>query len=104
MDESYEKVPGLCRKIIENDFRPCGLEDEIKDSIFKLTFRWEKLKEQANLEGREIGGLQIIFTGILKSAMQAEGLARRYDKDVCYYLRMSVQNKWLDNYREAFWK
>jgi len=104
MNENYANVLELCRRIIESNFRPCGLEEDIKNRIYELTLQWKRDKEKAEREGREIGGLSMIFKGLLKSWRQAEGLAKRWQKDVCYYLRMSLRNKWLEHYCKSMWK
>lgn len=104
MNENYAKVLELCRKIIENDIKSCGLEEDFKNRIYELTLQWERLEEKAEREGREIGGLSVIFKRLLKSWRQAGGLAKTYKKDVCHYLRMSLRNKWLEHYCESMWK
>jgi len=104
MNGNYDQVLEWCRNILENNFRPCGLDDEIKTELYDLTIEWEKWKEKADKEKREIGGLMVIFYGLMKLWRQAEGLAEKYNKNVCHYLRMSLENKWLTNYCYSFWE
>jgi len=104
MSENYEKVLEWCRNILENDFKPCGLENELKKELYDLTLDWERRKEEAEREKRQIGGLMVIFHGLMKSWRQAEGLAKKYNKNVCCYLKMSLENKWLTNYCCSMWE
>lgn len=104
MKGNYERVIDWCKVILEEDIRSCGLEEEFKNRLYELTLDWERRKEKAETEGREIGGLKVMFMGLLKSTEQAIGLARRYNKDVCHYLRMSLRNKWLEHCCNSMWK
>jgi len=104
MNGNYEKVIDWCKKILEDVIRNCDLEEDFKDRLYELTLDWQRLKEKAEREGREIGGLKVIFMGLLKSTEQATGLAKRYNKDVCHYLRISLRNKWLEHYCYSMWK
>lgn len=104
MNGNYEKVLDWCKKILEDSIRSCGLEEDFRNRLYELTLDWERLKEKAEREGREIGGLMVIFMGLLKSTEQAIGLAKKFNKDVCHYLRMSLRNKWLEHWCYSMWK
>lgn len=95
MNGDYEKLIDWCKMILGDVIRSCGLEEDFKNRLYELTWDWKRRKEKAETEGREIGGLKVIFMGLLKSTEQAIGLAKRYNRDVCHYLRMSLRNKWL---------
>jgi len=69
----------------------------------ELTLEWERREEKARKEGIEIGGLVVILKGLLKTTNQAKGLAKKYNKNVCYYLRMSLRNNWLKNCCCSMW-
>lgn len=103
MNENYEKVIDWCNRILEEIKQKCNMEEDFKKRLYKLTLQWERRKEKARKEGREIGGLMLVFYGLLKSMNQARGLAERYDKNVCHYLRMSLRNNWLENYCYSMW-
>jgi len=103
MNENYEKVLEWSSVIIREDYKPCGLENEIKEQLYDLTLEWERRKEKAEREKREIGGLMVIFYGLMKSWRQAEGLSKKYNKDTCHYLRMSFEHNWLRNYCYSMW-
>ena len=103
MNENYEKVIDWCSKILEEIRQKCNMEEDFKKRLCELTLQWERRKEKARKEGKEIGGLMLVFYGLLKSMNQARGLAERYNKDMCHYLRMSLRNNWLENYCYSMW-
>jgi hypothetical protein len=102
-NENYEKIVELCKKILEDIRQECNLEEDFKKRLYELTLEWERRKEKVFRENKEIGDLRVIFIGLLKTINQAEGLAKYYNKDVCYYLEMSLRNKWLENYCFSMW-
>lgn len=104
MNQNYEKVIQSCSEILKEIKQECNLEEGFKNALFELTLEWETRKERATRDGREIGGIMVVFMGLLKVLNQTRGLAKRYDKDVCYYLRMSLRNNWLENYCYAMWR
>jgi len=83
---SYEKVLELCGVVIDRDYAPCGLGDNVKSRLLELTSEWEKRKKKADKEGRAIGGLDIFFKEVYRAVRQAESNAKRYGKSKCYYL------------------
>jgi len=103
MNENYEKVIDWCGKILEKIKQECNLEEDFKKKLYELTLEWERRKEKALREGKEIGGVMVIFYGFLKTINQAEGLAKKHNKDLCYYLMMSLKNNWLENYCYSMW-
>jgi len=101
--ENYKKVIEQCSKILGEIRQECNLEEDFKKKLFELTLEWERRKEKAIKENKEIGGLPVIFMGLLKTIDQAEGLAKKYNKDVCHYLEMSLRNDWLENWCYSAW-
>ena len=91
MNENYRKILELCRVIIEQDYAPCGLEDDIKKRLLDLTLDWERRKEKASREGKEIGGLNVIFMDVYRAVNQATQNQKRFGKPKCYYLRRGLQ-------------
>ena len=103
MNENYEKVIDWYSKVLEEIKQQCNLEEDFKKRLYELTSEWERRKEKARKKGREIGGLMVIFKGLLKTTNQAKGLAKKYNKNVCHYFRMSLRNNWLQNYCYSMW-
>ena len=84
--ETYNKVIQECEQVIELDFKPCGLEDDIKKRLCDLIVIWKYKKMASNEKGVVIGGTRVIFSGLLRVVELARHLSKRYDKDMCYYL------------------
>ncbi len=40
MNENCGKILELCKIMIERDYAPCGLEDDIKKRLLDLTLYW----------------------------------------------------------------
>jgi len=85
--ENFKRVLRECKYIIEHDFKPYGLEDKIKKCLCDLTIIWERKNILSKEKGVEIGGLRVIFAGLLRSVELAKYLSKRYNKDVYYYLK-----------------
>lgn len=91
MNENYGKILEECKIVIEQEYAPCGLEDEIKKRLLELAKEWEKRKKRADEEGRTIGGLRIIVRDVFRAVGQAESNMKRFEKPKCYYLRRGLQ-------------
>ena len=91
MNENYGEILGLCKVMIERDYAPCGLEDDIKKRVLDLTLDWETRKGKASKEGKEIGGLRVIFIDVYRAVNQARANEKRFGKPRCYYLRRGLQ-------------
>ncbi len=91
MNENYGKILELCKVMIERDYTPCGLEDDIKKRLLELTLDWERRKEKAIRESKEIGGLNVIFMDVYRAVNQATVNEKRFGKPECYYLRRGLQ-------------
>jgi len=90
MNENYGKILESCKVIIELDYAPCGLEQDIKKRLLDLTLEWERRKEKASKEGKTIGGLNLIFTDVYRAVNQAKENEKRFEPR-CYYLRRGLQ-------------
>jgi len=104
MNGNYKRVIDWSKMILEDDIRSCGLEEAFKNTLYELTLEWERRKEKAETRGSIIGGLKVVFIGLLWSTELARGLGKKYNKDVCHYLRMSLRNKWLEHYCYSMWE
>lgn len=91
MNENYKKVLELCKVLIEKNYAPCGLEDEVKKRLLELTLEWEKRKEKADREGKTIGGLGVLRMDVSRAVGKAGSDAKKSGKSKCYYLRQGVQ-------------
>lgn len=92
MNENFHYILKMCSHLIEKEFTPCGLEDDVKERLHELTLRWERNKEKASQEGRQVGGLQTLFTDLLRAVGKARADERRFQKRTkCQYLK-----KWLE--------
>jgi len=109
MNENYKKLLESCKVIIERDYAPCGLEEDIKKRLLDLTLEWERRKENANKENKMIGGLRVVFLDLLRAVNQAKSNTKRFQKPKCYYLKRGLQIKcgepgWLGNYSCSMWE
>lgn len=88
---SYGTVLELCKVVIERDYAPYGLEEDVKKQLQELTLEWERRKKRADEEGKEIGGVGIIFKDIYRAVRQAESNAKIHGKSKCYYLERGLR-------------
>ena len=111
-NENFQFILNMCRYLIENEYKPCGLEQSIKKRLYELILIWEKNKKRATMEGREIGGLQALFTDVLRAVEKARADERRFKKRTkCQYLKKGVETpigevgalgNWFLGMREGF--
>jgi len=71
MQENYEKVLNLCKVMIERDYAPCGLEEDVKKRLLELT---------QELERRGRRGFNIISVDVFRAVNQAESYEKRFKK------------------------
>ena len=91
-DENLRYIMNLCNKVIEIDYVPYGLKGKIEERIRELVSIWEKRREQAITKNMEIGGLQLIFSDILRAVSKAESDERRFGKKTKgQYLREGLE-------------
>lgn len=93
MKENYMKVLELCKVLIEQDYAPCGLEDDLRKRLLELTLEWEKRKAKADGEGRGIGGVNVIFTDVFRAVWKAKSDEERFGKPKCYYLERGLKKQ-----------
>jgi len=91
MNKDLEELLEECRVIINRDFAPCGLKEDVEKRIHELYEEWKEAKAKADREGKTIGGLKVIFSDLLRAVRFAKEQARKSGKTECYYLR-----KWLE--------
>lgn len=108
MNENYKKILELCKVVIDRDYAPCGLKEEVERRLLELTLEWERRKEKADKEGKEIGGLSVILYDLLRATERAESDERRFGKHKCRYLRRGLQLQLgeqgaLGNYSLSMW-
>lgn len=96
MNENYKKVLEECAYMIEHDYAPCGLEEDIKKRLLDLTLELEKLGK-IDKEGK---GVRIISKGVHWAVGSAKKKAEETGKPQCYYL--NDFSKKLRNYCLAF--
>jgi len=83
MQENYEKVLNLCKVMIEQDYAPCGLEEDVKKRLLELT---------QELERRGRRGFNIISVDVFRAVNQAESYEKRFKKRTkCEYLKRGLQ-------------
>ena len=89
MNEIYNDLSKYAKNLIDEYFEPCGLKNsvliEIEDIINKS-------------DGRINPNSNIIGIGLEWAASLAESLARRMNKDICYYIEMAIKHRWLTSY------
>ena len=97
VDEIYRELLQLLKIVIEQDVRPCGsgLEEHLATILYDLAY---KAAEE------NWTGWKIIIGGVFKAVEQARYLAKRYDKNFCYYLKMALERGWIENWVLRFRK
>ena len=91
MGKEYEELLKLCEVIIEEEYKPCGLENEVKQRIKDILQELERRKRVAQAEGGEIGGHRLIYYDLLRAVGQAKRNSEKYGKPICYYLRRGLE-------------
>lgn len=84
VEEAYQKALCLCKVLIERYYRTCGLEENVKERIYKLISLWVKCKEESE---KEVGGIGVLFFDIEREVGQADYLEREKGKPKCIKLR-----------------
>lgn len=90
-NENFQYVLDLCRDLIEDEYKPCNLEKDIKERLYELILIWEKRKEKALRENIEIGGLKVLFRDVKRAVGKAKSDERRFKKKTKYqYLKRGL--------------
>ena len=74
--------------MIERDFDPCGLKEDVKKRIFDLTVLWKRCKRRAEKDVGDFGGL---FYDLLRAVEHANSMMERTGKSKCYYLSRGLE-------------
>jgi len=91
-NENFQYVLKISRYLIENEYKPCGLEEDLKERLYELILIWERLKEKASSEGRQIGGLKVLFFDLNRAIEKARADERRFQKKTkCEYLKKGLE-------------
>ena len=56
----------ICKVVIERDFAPCGLREQVVERVKELFAEWQRRYERVVREGRTIGGVKVIFFDLLR--------------------------------------
>ncbi len=91
MSQDREEMLDLCKHIIGYDYAPCGLSKAVSTRIDELIVEWRRRRENAANQGRESGGLRVIFYDLLRAVKQAQANEERNGRSKCYYLRRGLQ-------------
>ena len=81
----------ICKVVIERDFAPYSLREEIIERVKELFAEWKRKREQAAKEGRTIGGVKVIFYDLLRLVDMAHANSERHGKPFCEYLRRALE-------------
>jgi hypothetical protein len=96
--KAYEKVLELCEVIIKEDFKPCGLHEELKRQLLDLVLEWEKKCGQPFT--KESGA----FDAVYRITMEAISLSERFhkgdQKQKCIYLKEKLEKREIQHW---FW-
>jgi hypothetical protein len=103
MDErsmkAYEEILELCKAIIETDFKPCGLDQEIKKQLLDLVLEWEK---KCNVPFTSaVGAFNSVYRMEREAAKLSGGDYGGDQQRKCYYLRIKLEKRELQSW---FWR
>lgn len=90
-DPRLVELMKICEVVIERDFAPCGLRDQVTERIKELFAEWQRRYEQAIREGRTIGDVKVIFLDLLRLVELARANSERYGKPFCEYLKRALE-------------
>jgi hypothetical protein len=107
-NENYEKILEISKYCI-NEFEACGLGEEVRKRILELVQEWEKRKSEADKEGKQIGGLTVIFWDLERAVNKAKADSKKSGKSVCEYFERSLsipydQKGGLGYWSTRFWQ
>jgi len=88
VEEAYQEALCLCKVLIERYYRPCGLEEVVKERIHNLTLLWMRCEEESE---KEVGGIRVLFLDIEREVGQAEYLESEKDMPKCVKLRRGLE-------------
>ncbi|RLG02529.1 MAG: hypothetical protein DRN61_06320 [Thaumarchaeota archaeon] len=99
----------ICKVVIERDFAPCGLREEVIERVKELFAEWKRKREKAAREGRTIGGVKVIFYDLLRLVEMARANSERHGKPFCEYLSRALKKSYhekggLGYYSIKMWK
>jgi hypothetical protein len=96
--KAYEEILELSRVITETDFKPCGLEQDVKKQLLDLVLGWEK---KCNIPFTSVeGALNSVYRVAREAAELSGGDLRGDQKRQCHYLRMKLEKGELQRW---FW-
>jgi len=90
-DEIFKEALRLVKPVIERDFRPCNLDKHLETVLYDLSYK-SAIKV---LRNERYIRLEI---GVFYASELARSLSKRYGKDFCHYLKMALDNAWIEGY------
>lgn len=92
--ELFAALPLWVQAKIDNEYAPCGYKDDIIEEIGST------IKERQRNGGLMNPKSPIIEDGLNYCIEKAHSDAARFEKDVCYYIEMSLSpgKHWFQNY------
>jgi hypothetical protein len=97
--KAYEEILELSKVIIEADFKPCGLDQDVKKQLLDLVLDWEK---KCNVPFTSVKGAFNSAYRIAREATELSGGDLRGDQNrKCHYLRMKLEKGELQRW---FWR
>lgn len=97
--KSYEKTLELCKVIIEEHFKPCGLDQDVKKQLFDLILEWERKCRQPFTY--ENGAFNCVYRITREAMSLTERFHKGEPKQECDYLSDKLEKGEL---RHWFWK
>ena len=73
--------------MIEEDFRPCNLEERARSAVKALMVKYNE---------------RLIKDSLRKAIRQAKGLARQENRSICEYLQVALDKNWLEEFFESY--
>jgi hypothetical protein len=99
-------IPAWVKKLIEEHYGACDLEEEALKLIERLPKRmslklgkseefWRKELEDPT---SKINELDLLWGAIMYAVNKAKADSQRTGRDVCEYLELSIEEDWIGNY------
>jgi len=96
--KAYEKTLELCKVIIEEHFKPCGLDQVVKEQLFELILEWERRCGRPFTH--ESGAFDCVYRTVQEAISLTERFHKGDSKQECNYLRDKLEKRELQRW---FW-
>jgi hypothetical protein len=99
-------IPAWAKRLIEKHYGACGLGEEALKLVERLLARMslelgkseEFWREELENPTSKINKLDLLYGAIMYAVNKAKASSQRSERDVCEYLKLSIEEGWIGNY------